>query len=470
MNKKNALRIILSISAIVVLYLLYVFISNPIYFMDYLFVLLSHFWIIAIVVVILGLVTFFVINRNRAQMDETSEVDAETAYRSQLAAIDDLDETYNARDQELYKEANFSEADTKRFLENLIESRKALVTWKYRMSQSGKLQIIEDITKGYETAEKRIAYIRRNPREMLKASDLLYKELPAIVKLTDELDASPNQGQVLKSIRALSEKIAGAENSDELKNVSPIWQESSAQKLSKRKKNPWMIGLLVLVVLATVSVITSQILKISQNQSTNKSLSAYRVPEQGRNKTLITNWSLDDFKVLRVGEITGEGGESFESLYKKYGKGYYAYQGKDQINGESYLTRTVNYHFDKNMDHYVSLIFTGKNEDQLYLTSAEEKGLGNPVGLQLWTKAVYEKIEVGKSWDANHPTGSLWSEFKDKVGDPDMVNIYLVSGRAQADEFWHDSQDSQKYISLELSVFSDRTTRVTYKSATATLK
>jgi len=137
-----------------------------------------------------------------------------------------------------YKEAGLSEGDIDIFRQTMAEARSNIESWETRVDKLDELSVIEDVTGGLESAKKTFQFIVKNPQELNKQGDFLYKDLPNMVKLTEsfaKLKAEPvandrDMSETLLLLRTLSEHIAENYHGILMKDVKFISKEVEADK------------------------------------------------------------------------------------------------------------------------------------------------------------------------------------------------------------------------------------------------
>ncbi|MDR2975785.1 MAG: 5-bromo-4-chloroindolyl phosphate hydrolysis family protein, partial [Streptococcaceae bacterium] len=77
-----------------------------------------------------------------------------------------------------YREAGLSDSDIKLFRENMAEAKSHIKAWETACRTITDVSVIEDVTGGLSASKKTFQFIVKNPQELTKQSDFLYKWLP----------------------------------------------------------------------------------------------------------------------------------------------------------------------------------------------------------------------------------------------------------------------------------------------------
>lgn len=132
-----------------------------------------------------------------------------------------------------YKAAGLSDSDISLFREKMAAAKGNIEIWEAASREFTDISVIEDVTGGLSAAKKTFQYIVKNPSELNKQGDFLYKRLPNMVKLTETYAALTKEttrsdsdlSGTLLLMKTLSAQIADDYHTLLMKDVTIIGEE-----------------------------------------------------------------------------------------------------------------------------------------------------------------------------------------------------------------------------------------------------
>lgn len=109
------------------------------------------------------------------------------------------------RNMKNYRESGLSDSDIKLFRETMAEAKKHIKYWESACKSITDVSVIEDVTGGLSAAKKTFQFIVKNPQELTKQNNFLYKYLPNMTKLIESYQKL--QSEAVKSDEDLSEAL-----------------------------------------------------------------------------------------------------------------------------------------------------------------------------------------------------------------------------------------------------------------------
>lgn len=132
-----------------------------------------------------------------------------------------------------YKDSGLSDNDVKLFRETMGEAKKHILGWDKAVQKLTDLSVIEDVTGGVQAAKKTFQFIAKNPTELTKQNDFLYKDLPNMTKLiasyemlmAESVKNDTDLSETLFLIKTLSAKVADNYHKILMRDVKIISEE-----------------------------------------------------------------------------------------------------------------------------------------------------------------------------------------------------------------------------------------------------
>lgn len=88
--------------------------------------------------------------------------------------------------EQRYREAGLSDSDIKIFRQTLAEAKENIETWEGNIQKNDDLDMVDSLTGGLKAAKQTFKFIVQQPQELTKQNELLYKQLPNMVKLSEK--------------------------------------------------------------------------------------------------------------------------------------------------------------------------------------------------------------------------------------------------------------------------------------------
>jgi 5-bromo-4-chloroindolyl phosphate hydrolysis protein len=109
------------------------------------------------------------------------------------------------RNMKNYRDSGLSDSDIKLFRETMAEAKNQIKAWETASKTITDVSVIEDVTGGLAAAKKTFQFIVKNPQELTKQNEFLYKSLPNMSKLIESYRKL--QQEAIKSEKDLSETL-----------------------------------------------------------------------------------------------------------------------------------------------------------------------------------------------------------------------------------------------------------------------